>query len=156
MASFRAVVIVWESLDYLVLIHLRLIHASHRLTFELSQAPWSPHRPLGWGTKCGLCVRDRERESVCLCVSRASVPVCVRSRADVPYKLSKKKVCVCVMYISTREIKCFIVCLSERERVCEHMCAGLSCGWNIPKRFQASGLTGSFFTNPNSAVLPRG
>lgn len=35
------VVIVWESLDHLALIHLRVICAFLSLTFDLSQALWS-------------------------------------------------------------------------------------------------------------------
>lgn len=40
-SDLLGVVIVWESLDHLVLIHLRVICAFLSLTFDLSQALWS-------------------------------------------------------------------------------------------------------------------
>ncbi len=54
-----------------------------------------------------MCVCERERESVCVCV-RESVCVCVCEQ-------ERECVCVCVRV-------CVCVCVRERERVCVCVC----------------------------------
>lgn len=51
--TFGGVEIVWESLDHLLLIHLRVICAFLRLTSDLSQALWSPIHTAGKGAAQG-------------------------------------------------------------------------------------------------------